>query len=272
MRMAAARRCYHLRRPFRALQSPRMNSISILMYHQVGDFPPVRLHQASYTNISRFRRQMAFLKHWGATVLSMSDAVRALRGEMPIPPRAVVLTFDDGYRSFIEHALPVLQRHGFPAIVYVLAQRAGDAADWYAVDNQATPALMTWDEIRPLPAQGIEIGSHGLLHTRLAGLPAATLRAELADSRKIIEDRLGLPVPHFCYPFGSIDQAAIDACATAGYASAVTCQRGAARPDLDLLALPRKSIRQPDDVSRLVWKLYMKNQLKGAALRRQGAA
>ena len=71
---------------------------------------------------------------------------------------------------------------------------------------------------------------------------------------------------------GSIDQAAIDACAVAGYTSAVTCQRGAARPDLDLLALPRKSIRQPDDVPSLVWKLYMKNPLKGAALRRQGAA
>lgn len=249
-----------------------MTGISILMYHQVGNFAPVRLHRASYTNLVHFRRQMAFLKHWGASVLSMSDAVRALRGEIPIPPRAVVLTFDDGYRSFIEHAVPVLRQYGFPAIVYVLAQRAGDAADWYAVDGQPTPPLMRWDEVRQLPAQGIEIGSHGLLHTRLAGLPADSLGAELTDSRRIIEDQLGLAVPHFCYPFGSVDQAAIDACAAAGYTSAVTCQRGAARADLDLLALPRKSVRQGDDVPSLLWKLYMKNPLKGAVMRRRAAA
>lgn len=249
-----------------------MNGISILMYHQVGHFPPVRLHQASYTNLDRFRAQLAFLKRWGATVLSMSNAVRALRGEMPMPPRAVVLTFDDGYRSFIEHALPVLREYGFPAIVYVLAQRAGDAADWYAVDGQPTPPLMTWDEVRRLPGEGIEVGSHGLLHTRLAGLPAAQLRSELADSKRLIEDRLGLAVPHFCYPFGSVDQAAVDACAQAGYTSAVTCQRGAARPHHDLLALPRKSVRQPDGVASLVWKLYLKNPLKGVPLRRSAGA
>lgn len=245
-----------------------MNGISILMYHQVGDFPDVKLHRASYTNLVHFRRQMAFLKHWGANVLSMSDAVRALRGKIAVPPRAVVLTFDDGYRSFIDTAVPVLRAYDFPAIVYILAARAGDDAGWYAVDGQPTPPLMSWDEVRRLPALGMEVGSHGLLHTQLKGLDAAMLRGELVDSKQIIERELGLPVPHFCYPFGSVDQAAIDACAAAGYTSAVTCQRGAAHAGLDLLALPRKSIRQGHDVPMLLWKLYTKNALKGTELRR----
>ena len=249
-----------------------MNGISILMYHQVGDFPPMKLHRASYTNLAQFRRHLALLRHWRANVLSMSEALSALRGERPIPPRAVVLTFDDGYRSFFTDAVPLLREYGFPAIVYVLAARAGDAADWYAVDGQPTPPLMQWSEVRQLPALGIEVGSHGLQHTRLAGLGAGILRAELAGSRKLIEDQLGLAVPHFCYPFGSVDQAAIDACAAAGYSTAVTCQRGAARAGLDPLALPRKSVRQGDDVAALLWKLYMKNPLKGAPMQRSAKA
>lgn len=238
------------------------------MYHQVGNFPRVKLHRASYCNVERFAQQMDCLARVGATVLSMSDALRAVRGEIPVPPRAVVLTFDDGYRNFIEHALPVLRRHQYPAVVYVLADRAGDAADWYAVDGQPTPPLMSWNEVRSLPAQGIEVGSHGLRHTRLAGLDTPTLRRELQDSRHRIEDELGLAVPHFCYPFGSVDQAAVEAAGEAGYQTGVTCQRGAARPGLDPLALPRKSVRQNFGLPTFLWRLYTKNRLKGAEWRR----
>lgn len=243
--------------------------ISILMYHQVGHYPRVWRHRASYTRLEDFRRHMAYLRDIDATVLSMSDACAALRGERPVPPRAVVLTFDDGYRSFVENAAPVLEESGFPSVVYVLAGRAGENADWYARDGQATPPLMRWDEVRSLHARGVEIGSHGLFHTRLAGLAADRLRAELADSRAIIEDRLGAAVRHFCYPYGSVDLAAVRGCADAGYVSAVTCQRGAARADLDLLALPRKSIRQGDGVAALAWKIKWRNRLKGAPLRRE---
>jgi peptidoglycan/xylan/chitin deacetylase (PgdA/CDA1 family) len=245
-----------------------MSSISILMYHQVGRFPPVDLHRASYCNVERFEQQMRYLARSGANVMSMSQAERAVRGEIPIPPRAVVLTFDDGYRSFTEFALPILQRHAFPAIVYVLAARAGDLADWYAVDGQPTPALMHWSEVQALQSQGIEIGSHGLHHTALAGLAPQRLRDELVDSRKLIQDRLGCEIRHFCYPFGLIDQAAIDAAAAAGYATAVTCQRGAARAGMDPLALPRKSVRQNFGLPTFVWRLYTKNELKGSEWRR----
>jgi peptidoglycan/xylan/chitin deacetylase (PgdA/CDA1 family) len=242
--------------------------ISILMYHQVGDFPKVRLHRASYTQLVDFRAHLAYLHRRGANVISMTEAMRALRGERAMPDDAVVLTFDDGYVSFFDNAVPALAEYGYPAIVYVLAARAGDSADWYAVDGQATPALMQWSQVRALPSHGIEVGSHGLLHTRLAGLAPDRLRSELADSRRIIEDETGVPVPHFCYPYGSVDLAAVRACAEAGYQTAVTCQRGAARPDLDPLALPRKSVRQGDGVVSLRWKLAMKNRLKGPILRR----
>ena len=249
-----------------------MSSISILMYHQVGRFPPVSLHRASYCNVERFEQQMRYLARWGANVISMSEAERAVRGQIPIPSRAVVLTFDDGYRSFCEFALPVLRRHNFPAIVYVLAARAGGTADWYAVDGQPTPPLMQWSEVQGLSAHGIEIGSHGMHHTRLAGLARKPLMAEVADSRKLIEDRIGGPVRHFCYPFGAVDQAAIDAAASAGYTTAVTCQRGAARNGMEPLALPRKSVRQNFGLPSFMWRLHMKNELKGREWRRTYAA
>ena len=79
--------------------------ISILMYHQVGEFAPMRAHRANYCDHRRFARQMAFLHHAGFQVLGLDRALACLRGERPTPARAVVLTFDDAYENFADYAL-----------------------------------------------------------------------------------------------------------------------------------------------------------------------
>lgn len=248
-----------------------MSGISILMYHQVGRFAPMTKHRANYCDVDRFRAQMRYLKRIGANVLSMSDAVDALAGRRPLPPRAVVLTFDDGCDNFYDNALPILESFAFPAIVYVIAGMAGGSAEWMGKEpGRIAPSLMSYARIRELPARGIEVGSHGDSHLRLAGVPAATLRREVADSKHRIEDETGRAVAHFCYPYGSHDLAAIEMAADTGYVSAVTCQRGAATPAFDPLALPRKGISFGDNVLGYAWKLHMKDKPKGEALRRAG--
>lgn len=246
-----------------------MSGISIFMYHQVGHFPPMPTHRASYCDLGRFKAQMAALKALRVPVIPLDTAAAALSGRAPMPRRAVVLTFDDGCRNFRDHALPVLEAHGFPATVYAIAGMIGGRGDWLAAEGHPAPPLMDWAELRDIRARGVTIGSHSLNHIRLAGLPADRQREEMARSKAILEDGLGAAVDHVCYPYGAHDATTLEAAAAAGYATGVTCQRGAATPAFDPLALPRKAVSQGDTTPGFLWKLLMKDKAKGEALRRR---
>lgn len=245
-----------------------MSGISIFMYHQVGRFSDIRTHRASYCDVGKFRAQMRALQRLRVPVISMSQAARALSGDIPMPRRAVVLTFDDGCRNFRDNALPILEEFGFPSIVYAIAGMIGGNADWLAEAGHATPPLMTWDELREIQRRGVEIGSHGLHHIRLANQDAETQAREMTQSKALLEQELDRPVPHMCYPYGSHDLVTLHAAARAGYATGVTCQRAAATPGFDPLALPRKAISYGDDVFGFLWKLYGKDAPKGQSITR----
>lgn len=245
--------------------------ISILMYHQVGQFAPMKAHRANYCDHRRFATQMAFLARFGYSVLSLDEALVCLRGERPIPTRAVVLTFDDAYDNFADFALPVLRRHGFPATVYAISGWLGRRAEWFAKDpGRPIPTLMSAGRLREVRAAGIAIGSHTVNHVKLAEVDPATRRRELIDSRMALEDVLGEPVDHLCYPFGSFATDTIRAAAEAGYRSATTCLRGAAIPADHPLILPRKAISHGDNLLGYWWKVAVKQAPKPALVQWRG--
>jgi peptidoglycan/xylan/chitin deacetylase (PgdA/CDA1 family) len=179
----------------------------------------------------------------------------------------VVLTFDDGYENFYQYAWPVLERYGFPSMVYLLSGMLGQPSEWFAEDGRETPPLMSPERILQLRKLGVDFGSHGVSHARLAEVDAQTVQREVTESKAQLEQLLGEAVRHFCYPFGSHDRAAVDAVQAAGYASAVTCLRAAATPAFDPLLLPRKAISYGDSLAGYLWKLAMKNRPKQAPLR-----
>jgi peptidoglycan/xylan/chitin deacetylase (PgdA/CDA1 family) len=242
--------------------------ISILMYHQVGRFEPMRAHRANYCDAGRFARQMGLLARGGFNVIDLDTALRCLRGFQPTPARAVVLTFDDGYRNFMEHAMPVLRRHGFPAAVYAISGCLGTRMRWHDADpSREKPPLMTGAELRAIATQGITIGSHGVSHAKLAECSPEQQRRELTDSRAALSDLLGSEVRHLCYPFGSFAAETVQAAAEAGYQSATTCLRGAATVEDHPLVLPRKAISFGDDLIGFWWKLAVKHAPKPALVR-----
>jgi peptidoglycan/xylan/chitin deacetylase (PgdA/CDA1 family) len=163
----------------------------------------------------------------------------------------------------------VLDECGFPSIVYAIAGMLGGRAQWLAADGHATARLMDAAQLRDLASHGVEIGSHSMHHLRLSHLPAAAQRAELSASRECLADLLGRPVDHVCYPYGAHDEVTLQAAADAGYRSGVTCQRGAATPAFDALALPRKAVSRGDDLVGFLWKVYAKDAPKGQSLRRE---
>lgn len=247
------------------------NGISILMYHQVGDFAPMQAHRSTYCHYRRFESQMAFLHRFRFNVLGMDRALACLRGERPIPPRAVVLTFDDGYENFYEYAWPALSRYGFPAIVYLLSGLIGRPSGWFERDGRETPMLMGRERILELRRLGVDFGSHGVSHRKLAEIDAESVRREVCDSKRQLEALLDEEVRHFCYPYGSHDLDAAAVVAEAGYDSAVTCLRAAATPDFDDFLLPRKAISYGDNLAGFFWKLAMKNEPKQEPLRWRAA-
>ena len=234
--------------------------VSILMYHQIGEFPPMRAHRANYCDHRRFARQMGLLHALGWAVLDLDQALAGLRGEGPLPARGAVLTFDDGYDNFADFALPILARYGFTATVYAISGWLGQPIQWHGDEpGRLRPRLMDAGRLREIQAAGITIGSHTVNHARLGELEPAAQRRELRDSKAALEDLLGSPVRHLCYPFGSFDLAAVHAARDAGYASATTCLRGAARVADHPLALPRKAISFGDSLLGFAWKLGFKH-------------
>ena len=239
-----------------------MSDISILMYHQVGKFAPMQTHRANYCDVDRFRAQMRWLRFLRLPVLSMAELTEVLSGKKELSRRAVVLTFDDGCVNFMEYALPVLKEFGYPSVVYPIAGLAGTQAGWLAAKGHPTPPLMTFAQLREIASQGVTIGSHANTHVHLAQLSDEQQFQELYQSKERLQQELGQPVEHVCYPYGSYNLQTLYAAQKAGYQTGMTCERAAANSHSDPLALPRKAISYGDSLIGYSWKLFGKNQPK----------
>jgi len=238
-----------------------MERISILMYHQVGEFSRPAAHRANYCHIRRFKAQMAWLHHLGYQVIGLQEAVRCLRGEQPMPRHGVVLTFDDGFQNFYDHAFPVLKHYGFPATVFLVADLLGKRSEWLAAENRDVP-LMDPEVIRKLRSEGILFGSHTLSHPRLSRIDRGRMHEEVAISKERLEKVLEEEIDYFCYPYGDFDDAVVDAVREAGYQAALSCIRASAFHREDPLRLPRKAVSHGDSLGGFFWKLHMKNKRK----------
>lgn len=207
--------------------------LRVLMYHRVR----ARAREPFSVAPEAFAQQMAWLAAEGRAV-SLDAVCAARRGERTLPPGAVLVTIDDGYRDVYTAALPALRAHGVPAVLFVtvgaVREQAGDAAD--------EDAHVSWGELAALEVGGVAVCSHGWTHRSLAQLSAGEIDAELQRSRAVLRERLGAGSPAFAYPFGTradYSAATAAAVARAGYALAFTAQHGAVGAGADTLALPR---------------------------------
>jgi peptidoglycan/xylan/chitin deacetylase (PgdA/CDA1 family) len=216
------------------------------MYHSISPSTAADPHRLR-VHPARLDRHLRLLSLLGLRGVSLSELLRAHeRGESA---GLVGLTFDDGYTDFLEHAVPVLGRHGMTGTVYVVAGRLGSQNQW---DDGPRLDLLSADQVRAVPTAGHEVGSHTMTHPRLAGADAETLVAEIAGSRRVLEDVLQAPVDSFCYPYGNFDDAAADAVRAAGYDHA--CVTGDYDPG-DRFTLPRCYVGPADGRSHIVARL-----------------
>jgi peptidoglycan/xylan/chitin deacetylase (PgdA/CDA1 family) len=212
-------------------------TVPILTYHNVSERPQGVLHPGLYLHPAQFRRQLAMLRLRGYRGVSIEQALPYLRGEKR--DKVAVISFDDGYRDNLQHALPLLREFGFSATCYLVADRIGSYNEWDAELLRVRKPLMTLAEIKSWLAAGMHVGSHTCTHPHLSALAPVQKRGEIIDSKARLESLLGIEIRHLCYPYGDYDEDCVVAAKEAGYQTAVTTRRGLARSGSDLLSLPR---------------------------------
>lgn len=210
------------------------SSVPVLTYHSVDASGSV-LSVAP----ANFREHMRSLARNGFTGIRLDHLIEAFEGRLALPPRPVVLTFDDAYVNFAEHALPALREQRFSATLFVVAGLVGQANTWPG-QGASIPRmpLLDWPALRDVAAAGVEIGSHAFTHCRLDHARPDELVHEIADSRRTLEDGAGAPVTTFAYPFGAHHPASV-AIVRATYRGACSTRMATARAVHDRHLLPR---------------------------------
>jgi peptidoglycan/xylan/chitin deacetylase (PgdA/CDA1 family) len=228
------------------------------MYHSISEASDhnVSPYYLTATRPSVFAEHMSLLHDGAYRVVSLSDGLTDFQSGHTNDQKTVVLTFDDGLRDFYTNAFPLLQEYGQSASVFLPTGFIGDPRGRFK-DQEC----MTWEEVREIHAAGIEIGSHTVSHPQLYELGLGEIRAELADSKATIEDKLGGPCVSFAYPyaFPDADRSFVrrfcDVAAEMGYRYCVTTALGRVKPGDDVYRLKRLPANSSDDLALFRAKL-----------------
>jgi peptidoglycan/xylan/chitin deacetylase (PgdA/CDA1 family) len=198
----------------------RRPGLRILYYHRISDErDPLAVTPAA------FRRQMNALAASGQRVVDLYGIDDLA---LETDEAAIALTFDDGYRDVLEHALPVLREHGFPCTVFVVPGAIAGVAtfSWYRAGSM--PPLAGWDELRAQERAGlVHFEPHTMTHPVLTTISLEHAQSEIAESKQVVEEELGRPARIFCYPGGYYSPREVDLVRECGYRAAVTCEFGA---------------------------------------------
>jgi len=230
---------------------PANGSIPILAYHKVD----TRLELGG-TMISprRFARHLDYFRKNGYQSVALSRAVELMRQGSGAGKKYLCLTFDDAYAGLYRHAFPLLKEYGFTATVFVVTDYVGRTNDWDINWGGLKFEHLTWEQMKEMQAGGIEFGSHAQSHRDLRSLNPEQLRKELAESRKFMEQNLGVPVTTLSYPFGLYNEAVKQAARDAGYLSACSFSPPVKNCLLDFYALRRCGVYVTD----ILWDMKHK--------------
>jgi len=186
--------------------------IPVLMYHRFRELPSdasegQRLYSVSPT---AFEEQMAYLVEHGWQTISPTELADYFQGR-PLPPHALMLTIDDGYKEVYTVAYPILQRTALRPVLFPIAAYVGYSS-----------AYMDWEQLRTLLADGFFVGAHSYDHVNLRDLDEDDLLHQVVDCKTLLDQELGIAVEAFSYPYGSYSDQIIAALVEQGYRTAYT--------------------------------------------------
>lgn len=218
---------------------PSIYVAPVLMYHNID-----RNSDILSVSPENFERQMKFLKNAKYNVIALEELVRILVYNKKIPPRTVIITFDDGRDNNFTNAYPVLKRYNIPATMFVIPGHCGEAG------------YLNKQQIKVMAESGIEIASHTLNDVWLPGLSEAKLTEELAGSKKAIKEITGKEARFISYPLGGFDERVRLAVMRAGFKAACATNPGRYRADNDIYALKRIKVSGKDSGNLVKFWFY----------------
>ncbi len=230
-------------------------SLPVYYYHRVGPFragAPPKMNVAP----DAFREHMSVLAR-KANPVSISDLIVCAHDRRPFPRGAVAVTFDDGYKDLLEHALPVLKEFHIPAAFFIVSGGVGGTDSWNTIEGVPREPILSWDDLKRLRDEGMTIGSHSATHARLDELSGEVLKEEIAGSRRELQAQLGIEIRHFAYPQGRYSAEAEKAVAEAGYVAGWATRKGRPLAPGDVTAIRRAPVSGFIRGGRFRWELLL---------------
>jgi peptidoglycan/xylan/chitin deacetylase (PgdA/CDA1 family) len=230
------------------------------VYHNVGLSCTDTRRPELTISPSQFERQLQWLAWRGYVGIKVSDLIAARNGSRILPKKPLLITFDDAYADIGEYALPLLERMGFGATVFVITSLIGTTSFW---DGRK---LMNASQIRHWATKGVEFGSHTCTHPDLTCVDRATLRREVVVSARALADITSIRPAAFSYPYGHYNEE-VRECVRWTYDAGLTCDVGVNDANTDAYLL-RRAAAEPSwmiiDLVRLVsGRPLLLNHLRG---------
>jgi peptidoglycan/xylan/chitin deacetylase (PgdA/CDA1 family) len=227
--------------PQPAVPEKRTARVPILVYHHVSQSEPEGSPGLRRLTVTAdvFAQQMQYLQDNGYHVITFSDLADYFEHGRELPTLPVIISFDDGWETQFEYALPSLERYHYPATFFVVTNYIG------------RPGFISWPQLQTLLTDGMKIGSHSRSHPRLNRIrDSAKLWDQIYTSKTILESQLETPVEEFAYPYGLYNAKAAAAVRQAGYRAGRGCCSGIAHTSTDVFTL--KAVMVPNDMEKFV--------------------
>ena len=219
-------------------QGPDEVKVPILLYHHISVSP---IGSRYYVPPDKFESEIKLLHDWGYSTITTSMLVNSILVGASLPPRPILITFDDANEDNYTNAFPIMKKYGFTGVLYL------------PYDYLGTNGYLTVDQVKEMASGGWEVGSHSMTHSiNFPVMDPPIMRSEIVDSRKKLQALLGLPILTFAYPFGDAPNGAVDYVHFAGYIAAMgatgfTADQGTS----NLFVLQRCEIKGSDDAKSM---------------------
>lgn len=218
----------------------KAHDVPVLMYHSIATSARPRFARF-VVRPAEFAAQMDLLAAAGYKPIAARDLARQ-SPDGDLRARPVVLTFDDAFADFESAVMPILQKHGFPATIYVPTGYAGRTASWLRDCGEEKRPILSWRALRDIASAGIEVASHSHTHPQLDRIGIPLVMDEVQRSRNMLEDNLGVPIEGFAYPFGYWSRSVRSCVSAAGYSYACAVGELPVSATADPLTLPRVTV------------------------------
>lgn len=217
--------------------------VSVLMYHMIADIED----NGAVLKPENFRAQMRYLKEHNYHPITLDELYAYVEKGAPLPVNPVCITFDDGYEDNYSIVYPIMKEYGFPWTVFIIGGMTGE------------PGRLTWEQLKEMHANGVTIANHTMTHRQIPYLDPATQKQEVAETQRLLKEKLGIDNHYFCYPYGLYSDTLEKILREEGIHLAVTMDPGRTHQGDRLLEIKRIWIGNPVDLEHFAERLTVDN-------------